>query len=91
LIVEIAMPIWGTLRVNPLFKEALREAPRKKQKLEKRYRPGSLAGKMFAAAQPHHCALDGTLDGTPEEIHSTGQRSSTADHKSFYIENIIGP
>jgi RNA polymerase sigma-54 factor len=30
LIVEIAMPIWGTLRVNPLFKEALQEAPPEK-------------------------------------------------------------
>lgn len=30
LIVEIAMPISGTLRVNPLFKEALNEAPPEK-------------------------------------------------------------
>jgi RNA polymerase sigma-54 factor len=30
LIVEIAMPIWGTLRVNPLFKEAINDAPPEK-------------------------------------------------------------
>ena len=33
LIVEIAMPFYGTLRVNPLFREALQEAPSEKSEL----------------------------------------------------------
>ncbi len=33
LIVEIAMPFYGTLRVNPLFKEALQQAPPDKAEL----------------------------------------------------------
>ena len=33
LIVEIAMPFYGTLRVNPLFREALQQAPAEKSEL----------------------------------------------------------
>jgi RNA polymerase sigma-54 factor len=33
LIVEIAMPFYGTLRVNPLFREALQQAPQEKSEL----------------------------------------------------------
>jgi RNA polymerase sigma-54 factor len=33
LIVEIAMPFYGSLRVNPLFREALQEAPTEKSEL----------------------------------------------------------
>jgi RNA polymerase sigma-54 factor len=33
LIVEIAMPFYGTLRVNPLFREALQQAPNEKAEL----------------------------------------------------------
>ncbi len=33
LVVEIAMPFYGTLRVNPLFKEALQQAPQEKSDL----------------------------------------------------------
>ncbi len=33
LVVEIAMPFYGTLRVNPLFKEALQQAPEEKSEL----------------------------------------------------------
>lgn len=33
LVVEIAMPFYGTLRVNPLFKEALQQAPAEKSEL----------------------------------------------------------
>jgi RNA polymerase sigma-54 factor len=33
LVVEIAMPFYGTLRVNPLFREALQEAPSEKSEL----------------------------------------------------------
>lgn len=33
LIVEIAMPFYGTLRVNPLFREALQQAPSEKAEL----------------------------------------------------------
>jgi len=33
LVVEIAMPFYGTLRVNPLFREALQQAPTEKSEL----------------------------------------------------------
>ncbi|NJD59073.1 MAG: hypothetical protein C3F13_06715 [Anaerolineales bacterium] len=33
LVVEIAMPFYGTLRVNPLFREALQQAPEEKSEL----------------------------------------------------------
>jgi RNA polymerase sigma-54 factor len=33
LVVEIAMPFYGTLRVNPLFREALQQAPSEKSQL----------------------------------------------------------
>jgi RNA polymerase sigma-54 factor len=33
LVVEIAMPFYGTLRVNPLFREALQQAPSEKSEL----------------------------------------------------------
>jgi RNA polymerase sigma-54 factor len=33
LVVEIAMPFYGSLRVNPLFREALQDAPREKSEL----------------------------------------------------------
>jgi RNA polymerase sigma-54 factor len=33
LVVEIAMPFYGTLRVNPLFREALQQAPKDKAQL----------------------------------------------------------
>jgi hypothetical protein len=35
LVVEIAMPFYGTLRVNPLFKESISSAPDDKSKMWK--------------------------------------------------------